>query len=85
MGKDEGNHHELSKSWNGGLVNPTLFYNALNPMSKSMPDTTARGTFMSKPVEVARRILDDMQSSHAQCHVERSSSRKVNAITEGNN
>ena len=62
-----------------------LFYNALNPMSKSMLDTAAGGTFMSKPVELARRLLDDMQSNHAQWHVERSSSRKVNSITEGNN
>ena len=54
-------------------------------MSKSMLDTAARGTFMSKQVEVARRLLDDMQSNHAQWHVERSSSRKVNSITEGNN
>ena len=47
-----------------------LFYNALNPMSKSMLDTVAGGTFMSKPVELARRLLDDMQSNHAQWHVE---------------
>lgn len=62
-----------------------LFYNALNPMSKSMLDTAEGGTFMSKPVELARRLLDDMQSNHAQWHVDRSSLRKVNAITEGNN
>jgi hypothetical protein len=30
-----------------------------------MLDTAARGTFMSKPVELARRLLDDMQSNHA--------------------
>ncbi|KAK1668104.1 hypothetical protein QYE76_056263 [Lolium multiflorum] len=50
-----------------------------------MLDTAVGGTFMSKPVELARRLLDDMQSNHAQWHVDRSSSRKVNAITEGNN
>ena len=43
-----------------------LFYNALNPMSKSMLDTAAGGTFMSKPVELARRLLDDIQINHAQ-------------------
>jgi hypothetical protein len=59
-----------------------LFYNTLNPMSKSMLDTIAGGTFMSKQVDVARRLLDDIQSNHAQCHVERSSSRKVNSVTE---
>jgi hypothetical protein len=50
-----------------------------------MLDTTTGGTFMSKPVELARRLLDDMQSNDAQWHVDRSSSRKVNAITKGNN
>jgi hypothetical protein len=35
-------------------------------MSNSMLDTAARGTFMSKPVELARRLLDDTQSNHAQ-------------------
>jgi hypothetical protein len=29
-----------------------LFYNALNPMSKSMLDTAVGGIFMSKPVEL---------------------------------
>ena len=50
-----------------------------------MLDIVAGGTFMSKPIELARRLLDDMQSNHAQWHVERSSSTKVNSITEGNN
>ena len=42
-----------------------LFYNALNPMSKSMLDTTAGGTFMGKEIEVAKKLLDDMQNNHA--------------------
>jgi hypothetical protein len=50
-----------------------LFYIALNPMLKSMLDTAAGGTFMSKPVELPRRLLDNMQSNHAQWHVDRSS------------
>ena len=42
-----------------------LFYNALNPMSKSMLDTAAGGTFMGKQVDVATKLLDDMQNNHA--------------------
>jgi hypothetical protein len=53
-------------------------------MSNSMLDTAVGGTFMSKQVEVARRLLDNIQSNHAQWYAERSSSRKVNSI-KGNN
>ena len=42
-----------------------LFYNALNPMSKSMLDTAAGGTFMGKQVDVATKLLDDMQNNHS--------------------
>jgi hypothetical protein len=59
-----------------------LFYNAPNPMSKSMLDT--RGIFMSKEVEEGIKLLDDMQNNHSQWHVERSS-RKVNSIHETEN
>jgi hypothetical protein len=34
-----------------------LFYNALNPMSKSTLDTITRGTFMGKQVDVANMFL----------------------------
>ena len=54
-----------------------LFYDALNPMSKTMFDTAAGGTIMGRPVQVATKLLDDMQNNHAQWHVERSSSRKA--------
>lgn len=54
-------------------------------MSKSMLDTAARGTFMGRPVSVAKQLLDDMESNHAQWHVERSSSRKVNSTIEEKN
>ena len=62
-----------------------LFYNALNPMSKSMLDTAVGGTIMGRPFMVATKLLDDMQNYHAQWHVERSSSRKVNSINEEKN
>ena len=62
-----------------------LFYNALNPMSKSMLDTAAGRIIMGRPVSVATKLLDDMQNNHAQWHVERSSSRKVNSINEEKN
>jgi hypothetical protein len=35
-----------------------------------MLDTIAGGTFMSKQVNVARRLLDDMQINHGSWHVE---------------
>ena len=62
-----------------------LFYNALNPMYKSMLDTAAGGTFMGKEIEVAKKLLDDMQDNHAQWHIERTNTKKVNAVTESNN
>ena len=58
-----------------------LFYNALNTMSKSMLDTAAGGTFMGKEIEVAKKLLDDMQNNHAQWHIERTNTKKVNAVT----
>jgi GTP cyclohydrolase FolE2 len=54
-------------------------------LSKSTLDTAAGGTFMGKQVEVATKLLDDMQDNHAQWHVERTSSRKVNSINEETN
>ena len=62
-----------------------LFYNALNPMSKSMLDIAAGGTFMGKDIALTTKLLNDMQDNHSQWHVERSSSKKVNSITEANN
>lgn len=62
-----------------------LFYNALNPISKSMLDTAAGGTFMGKEIEIATKLLIDMQDNHSQWHVERSSSKKVNSVTEAEN
>jgi len=62
-----------------------LFYNALNSMSKSMLNTAAGGAFMGKQVDVATKLLEDMQNNHAQWHVERSSSKKVNSINEEKN
>jgi hypothetical protein len=81
MGEDEGVRKELSQSWDGKWLILHLFYNALNPVSKSMLDTAAGGTFMGKGVEEGTKLLDDMQNNHSQLHVEMSS-RKVNSITE---
>ena len=46
-----------------------LFYNALKPVSKSMLDTAAGGTFMGKQITEAKQLLDNMQDNHAQWHV----------------
>jgi hypothetical protein len=62
-----------------------LFYHALNHMSKSMLDTAAGGTFMGKEIEITTKLLNHMQDNHFQWHVERSSTRKVNSISEENN
>jgi hypothetical protein len=40
---------------------------------------------MGKQVDVATKLLDDMQDNHAQWHVESSSSRKLNSINVGRN
>jgi hypothetical protein len=43
-----------------------LFYHALNPMSKSMLDIVAGGTFIGKEIGIAIKLLNDMQDSHSQ-------------------
>ena len=62
-----------------------LFYNTLNPVSKSMLDTAAGGTFMGKQLNEAKQLLDNMQDNHAQWHVERSNTKKVNSVTPEEN
>ena len=47
-----------------------------------MLDTAAGGTIMGKPIEDVKKLLDDMQENDAQWHVERSTTRRVNAIEE---
>jgi hypothetical protein len=42
-----------------------LYYNALNPVSKSMLDTKVGGTFMGKIFEEGTKLLDDMQKNHS--------------------
>ena len=54
-------------------------------MSKSMLYTVAGGTFMGKEIDVATKILNDMQDNHSQWRVEQSTSRKVNSVTEEKN
>jgi hypothetical protein len=34
-------------------------------MSKSMLDTAVGGTFMGKDIEIAKKLLNDMQDNHA--------------------
>src|SRR3990170_9082619 len=59
-----------------------MFYNGLNHMSKTMLDTAVGGTIMGKPIKDVKKILDDMQENHAQWHVERTTTKKVNVIEE---
>ena len=46
--------------------------------------TAAGGTFMGKPIDDVKKLLDDMQENHAQWHVERTTTKRVNAIEENN-
>ena len=40
---------------------------------------------MGKEIDVATKLLNDMQDNRSQWHVERSTSRKVNSVTEEKN
>ena len=59
-----------------------MFYNGLNHMSKTMLDTVVGGTIMGKPIDDVKKLLDDMQENHAQWHVERATTKRVNTIEE---
>ena len=39
---------------------------------------------MGRPIDEAKKLLDDMQENHAQWHVERATTKRVNAIEEKN-
>ena len=47
-----------------------------------MLDIVGRGTFMGKEFEISKKLMDNMQDNHVQWHVERSTTSKVNSITE---
>ena len=40
---------------------------------------------MGKEIEVAKKLLDDMQNNHAQWHIERTNTKKITAVTKSNN
>ena len=50
-----------------------------------MLDTAAGGTFMGKQITEAKQLLDNMQNNHAQWHVERANTKKVNSVTPEEN
>jgi hypothetical protein len=60
------------------------FYNGLNYMSRSMLDSAAGGAFMTKTVNEAKAILENMLQNFSQWHTERapSSSRNINSVEE---
>ena len=47
-----------------------------------MLDIAAGGTIMGKPIDNVKKILDDIEENHAQWHVERTTTKKVNVIEE---
>ena len=57
-----------------------MFYNGPHHMSKTMLDTGAGATIMVKSMEDVKKLLDDMQENHAQWHVERTTTKRVNAM-----
>ena len=50
-----------------------------------MLDTTAGGIFMGKQITEAKQQIENMQDHHAQWHVERSNTKKVNSVTPQEN
>jgi hypothetical protein len=60
------------------------FYNGLNYISRSMLDSAAGESFMTKTVTEAKAILENMLQNISQWHTERTSpsNRKVNSIEE---
>jgi hypothetical protein len=60
------------------------FYNGLHYISRGMLDTAVGGAFMTKIVNEAKTILENMLQNFSQWHTERapSSSRKVISVEE---
>nr|XP_045084811.1 uncharacterized protein LOC109754706 [Aegilops tauschii subsp. strangulata] len=61
-----------------------MFYNGLDNTSKTMLDTTVGGIIIGKPIEDVKKLLDGTQDNNAQWHVERTTTKRVNAIEESN-
>jgi hypothetical protein len=61
----KGGLKKLSQPWNGQMANNAFIYHRLNLMSKSMPDTAFGGTLMGKEIEIAKKLLNDMQDNHS--------------------
>ncbi|MCQ7416326.1 retropepsin-like aspartic protease family protein, partial [Salmonella enterica] len=56
-----------------------LFYNGLTPSTKTIVDAAAGGTLLSKTVENARTLLEDMATNSYQWPSERSTPKKIAA------
>ncbi|MDV3146708.1 MAG: hypothetical protein Q8754_02610 [Sweet potato little leaf phytoplasma] len=56
-----------------------MFYNGLTPSTKTIVDAAAGGTLLSKTVENARILLEDMATNNYQWPSERSAPKKIAA------
>jgi len=59
----------LNKASNHGLplwLKIQFFYNGLHPNTKMIIDAVANGTLMSKNLEEARELLNEISSNHYQ-------------------
>jgi hypothetical protein len=45
-------------------------------MSKTMLDTATGGTIIGRPIDEAKKLLDDMQENNAQWYVERPTTKR---------
>src|SRR4051812_42092190 len=62
-----------------------IFHSHHYHVSKSMLDTSSRGTFVGKQIAEAKQLLDNMKDNHAQWHVEISNTKMVNSVTPQEN
>ena len=70
-------NHELSL-W----LEIQFFYNGLHPNIKMIIDATAGGALMSKNLEEARELLDEMLSNHYQWQSSRGLAKKIAGVHE---
>ena len=66
MGKEQSAPEQGIKSWATPWLEIQFFYSGLQPNAKMIIDVAANGALMSKNLEEARELLDEMSSNHYQ-------------------
>jgi hypothetical protein len=85
VGKDEGGRKELSQPWDGRMANFTFDLSYPKYYIQIYACHCSWRHIHGKEIEIAKKLRNDMQDNHSQWHVERSSTKKVNSVTEGVN